>query len=155
MPGSTDLQCLRYADPIYALGQATNLLRRTRPFAGYALGRIGSVIAGQIERNHYLFCVTGDAPVGYMGWAMCAEDVARAWLHNERVPNFEECNGGDCWVGITFYSASRQATYRLARKCRKLYPGAKVFGIREYEDRHRSVEVINTGDTQQIAAVQS
>ena len=144
MSAESALKCRRFKDPVVAFGRAVNLLMRTQPFASYPFGKFSKVLLGQIQRGHYVFTIDGDTPVGYVGWAMCTEAVARAWLEEHRVPRYEECNGGDCWVGITFYAATREACFFQARHLRQRYPDAKAMGIRDYGERRRPAIARNT-----------
>ncbi len=137
------MDCRQLKDPVYALGCAVNLLRHRKPFASYHFGRLSSVLMGQIRRGHYVFTFDGKRPVGYAGWALCEEAVARAWIESRHVPSFEECNSGNCVVGITFYAETTEACRFMARYCRGLYPDAKVFGIRDYGGRERQMRIRN------------
>ena len=132
MDEANSLHCARLPDPVAALGTATNLLRRVRPFANYPFGRFANVLMGQILREHYVFTLAGDRPVGYVGWAMCSEETARHWVDGRHVPNFEECRSGPCWVGFTFFASTPEACWAQARWCRQQYPNTKVFAIRDY-----------------------
>jgi hemolysin-activating ACP:hemolysin acyltransferase len=138
------LSCGQFDDPVVALGQAVELLRRVQPFATYSFGRLSSVLSGEIKRQHYAFTFDGRTPVGYVGWALCDEPIARAWIEERYVPSFAECSDGDSWVGITFYAASKEICLFQARWCRARYPSLKVFGIRDYGSRSRRTEVKNT-----------
>lgn len=137
------MDCRQLKDPVYALGHAVNLLRHRKPFASYHFGRLSSVLMGQIRRGHYLFTFDGERPVGYAGWALCEEQVARAWIERRHVPSFAECDGGDCVVGITFYAETTEVCRFQARWCRGLYPGAKVYGLRDYGGRERQMRIRN------------
>jgi hemolysin-activating ACP:hemolysin acyltransferase len=137
------LICNQIADPALALGRAVDLLRRVEPFACYTFGKLSNVLMGEIKRQHYVFTFDGTRPVGYAGWALCDEVIARAWIDERYVPTFAECSNGDSWVGVTFFAASREACLFQARWCRAQYPGYKVFGIRDYGDRSRRSEVKN------------
>lgn len=143
MPAPPDLHCRQVDDPVLALGQAVNLLRRVQPFASYTFGRLANVLMGEIRRRHHVFTFDGKTPVGYAGWALCDEAIARAWIEERYVPTFAECSAGDSWVGITFYAASKEVCLLQARWCRAQYPGLKVFGIRDYGRRSRQSKVTN------------
>ena len=138
------MHCRQFDDPIIAFGQAVNLLRRVTPFASYSFGRFTNVLKGQIEREHYVFTMEEDRPIGYVGWALCAEDIARGWIEGRLVPSFAQCSTGDCWVGITLYASTTEVCFFQARWCRKRYPGLKVFGIRDYGSRRRSLQLVNS-----------
>ncbi|MGI9434595.1 MAG: toxin-activating lysine-acyltransferase [Geminicoccaceae bacterium] len=137
------LYCRQFEDPIHAFGQAVDLLRRTQPFASYTFGKLTNVLMGEIKRRHYVFTFDDRGPVGYAGWALCDEAIARAWIEERYVPNFAECSSGDSLVGITFYAAKAEVCFFQARWCREQYPGLKVFGIRDYGRRSRQSEVTN------------
>jgi hemolysin-activating ACP:hemolysin acyltransferase len=109
-------------------------LCKVPPFDGFNFGTFVRALSGQIHRGHYLFTVKDGDLAGYAGWAMCTEEVARAWVEGRRNPSFEECASGDCWVGMTFYAATREANFYQARRCRRLYPNCKVFWNRQYAD---------------------
>jgi hypothetical protein len=141
------LSCRQFDDPVVAIGQAVDLLRRVQPFASYTFGRLSSVLSGEIKRQHYVFTFDGETPVGYAGWALCDEPIARAWIEERHVPSFAECSNGDSWVGITFYAASKEICLFQARWCRARYPGLKVFGIRDYGRQSRRTEVKNAAPT--------
>ena len=126
------MECRRYTNKVFALGQAVNLLRDVPPFAGYQFDRIANVLIGQIRRNHYVFTIAGGRAAGYAGWALCEESVARAWIERRYVPSFEECLSGDCVVGITFHAQTPEVCRFQARWCRNLYPDAQILGIRDY-----------------------
>jgi len=109
-----------------------NFLLSVDPYASYRFGRFARTLAGQIERGHYLFAVRGKQIVGYVGWAMCEETVARAWVEGRHTPSFEECRGGDCTVLMTWHAVSRDVVMFLARELRKAYPNHKAIFSRQY-----------------------
>ncbi len=137
MAGRNDASLCQFADAAEALGRAVNLLQRVEPFASYHFGRFASVLQGQVRRRHYVFAVAERNPVGYAGWALCDEDVARAWLEWQRVPRMDECVDGACLLGLTFYAIDQRTCLLLSRYCRAQYPGKSVFGIRDTGDRER------------------
>ena len=143
VPTSLTMHCRQLEDPVLALGQAVNVLRRVEPFASYTFGRLANVLMGEIRRRHYVFTFDAEAPVGYVGWALCDEAIARAWIEERYVPTFAECAAGDSWVGITFYATTKEACLFQARWCRAQYPGLKVFGIRDYGRRSRQSKTRN------------
>jgi hemolysin-activating ACP:hemolysin acyltransferase len=144
VPGSVTMHCRQLEDHVVALGQAVNVLRRVQPFASYTFGRLANVLMGEIRRRHYVFTFDAETPVGYVGWTLCDEAIARAWIEERYVPTFAECSAGDSWVGITFYAATKEACLFQARWCRAQYPGLKVFGIRDYGRRSRQSKTKNT-----------
>lgn len=146
MAGHRDsVRCRQYRNGLYAFGMAVNLLRRSRPFSTYEFGKFSNVLMGEIQRKHYVFAISADRPVGYVGWALCNESIARAWVESRNVPTYRECMEGDCWVGITYYAESTPVCWTLARYCRNLYPELKVYGIRDYGGRERPTNLRNSG----------
>lgn len=137
------MHCRQFPDPVSALGQGVDLLRHHKPFSSYPFGRLSNVLMGQIRRGHYAFAFDEARAVGYAGWALCREPVARAWVERRHVPSFAECQAGDCVVGITFYAETTAVCRFLVRWCRNLYPDAKVFAIRDYGSRERPTQLRN------------
>jgi hypothetical protein len=109
--GPADLVCRRFKNPVFAFGAAVDLLRTHKPFLEAPFGAYASVLRGQIAREHYVFAVQNRMVVGYVGWALCNEDVALAWTQRRHAPKYKECLSGDCWVGLTYYAKSLHATF--------------------------------------------
>jgi hemolysin-activating ACP:hemolysin acyltransferase len=122
----------RFSDSFVAYAQAVNFLRPVDPYASYRFGGFAGTLAGQIERGHCLFAVRGNQVVGYVGWAMCTEEVARAWVEGRHTPSYEECNSGDCVVVMTWHAVSKGVVSFLARELRKVYPNRKAIFSRQY-----------------------
>jgi len=142
------MKCRQFKEPFQALGVVTNMLRRVTPYADYPFGKLSNVLMGQIRRGHYVFTIDDDGtPVGYVGWALCEEEVARKWMEGDYTPTSEECEDGDCGLVVTFYAANKKALLAQTRYCREKYPNIKVFGIRDYGDGDRLAEVYNRMDT--------
>ena len=135
----------RFEKESEALGCATLLLSGARPFEGMRFGGLARTLNGQIHRGHYLFAARGRKLVGYAGWALCAEEVGRAWAEGRYHLSHEESVDGNCFVGLTWYGESPRINFFLMRQCRTLYPGVKVFGRREYGDGRppRPMEWVN------------
>jgi hemolysin-activating ACP:hemolysin acyltransferase len=144
-PAAPPLESKRFEKPTEALGCATLLLSTARPFDRMRFGALARALNGQIHRGHYLFAAQGRRLVGYVGWALCTEEVGRGWAHGRYRPSHEDCLAGDCFVGLTWYGESPRITFFLMRRCRALYPGVKVFGRREYGDGRppRPMEWVN------------
>jgi hemolysin-activating ACP:hemolysin acyltransferase len=142
------LTCCQYDDPIYALGRAVELLRHRAPFVDYKFGTLSNVLMGQIRRGHFVFTEQEQTAIGYAGWALCDEDIARAWIRRERVPTYAQCESGNSWVGITFYAATKQVCFAQARWIREKYPNMKGFGLRDYGKRRRASTVVNRTPSQ-------
>ena len=128
-----------------ALGYAINLLQLHEPFAQTRFNELVSTLIGQVRRRHYVFTVQDEEPVGYAGWALCAGEVAEAWVEWQRVPSFAECVDGECFVGLTWFAATREANAFQTRHLRDLYPGAKVYWRRDLAAGPKVVRVLNKG----------
>src|SRR5258706_6359466 len=132
--GPADLVCRCFKNPVFAFGAAVDLLRTHKPFSEAPFGAYASVLRGQIAREHYVFAVQNKLVVGYVGWALCNEDVALAWTQRQHAPKYKECLSGDCWVGLTYYANSRHATFAMMGHIKLRYPGSKSYGLRPYQD---------------------
>ncbi|MCW9032895.1 MAG: toxin-activating lysine-acyltransferase [Rhodospirillales bacterium] len=142
------MKCRKLKEPFQALGVAINVLRRVSPYANYPFGKLSNVLMGQVRRGHYVFTFDDEGtPVGYVGWALCDEEIARKWMEGEYVPSSEECKNGDCGLVVTFYAANKEALLAQTRYCREKYPNIKVFGIRDYGNGDRLSEVFNRIDS--------
>jgi len=81
---------------------------------------------------------------GYIGWAECDQKVAEAWMERSYTPTFQECNGGDSCVLITFVSPGTTVTLHLIREARRLYPNRPIYFMREYDQgKKRKATVLN------------
>lgn len=142
---SASLKCLQHRSATQAYATTINLLRRVAPFSNYRFGTISTVLLSQIRRKHYVltYAIPEEKPVGYCGWALCEERIAKAWVEDGYVPSHEECMAGDCCVVATFYGASPAVTRFQARYVRNAYPNVKVYGRRDYGERLRPMQVRN------------
>ena len=152
MSSTSTLRAFQFIDPAETLGRAVNLLQAVHPFAGYDFGTFVRVLMGQIQRHHYLFTLSGDHPVGYVGWAMCTEQTARRWLDGGNTPTFDECRDGDCWLGLTWYAVNTQVCRSQTKLLRAIYPSQKLFGIRDYGPHRRSAMVLSRQPAQSLTS---
>jgi hemolysin-activating ACP:hemolysin acyltransferase len=142
--GNEPLVSRKLENRVMALGLATELLHTRPPFSNFKFGKLTGVIRGQIKRGHYLFTFRGKQPVGYIGWAECDQKIAEAWMERSYIPTFQECNGGDSCVLITFVSPGTTVTLHLIREARKLYPHRPIYFMREYGNgKKRKATVLN------------
>src|SRR5262249_58991386 len=126
--------CRRFKNPALAFGVVVDLLRPHKPFADAPFGTYASILRGQIARGHYVFAVKDGKVIGYVGWAICEEPIAKAWTQRRHAPRYAECLSGDCWVGLTYYAQSRHATFAMMGHIKRRYPGFKIYGLRRYID---------------------
>jgi hemolysin-activating ACP:hemolysin acyltransferase len=116
------MHCRVYHDPDLALGVACRYLRTKEPFRSYGFGGHTDLLLGQILRGHFSFIVDGDVIVGYVGWALCSEEVASDWMGGLRLPSYGECQSGDVLAIATFATNSLPAALYAARLLRNKYP---------------------------------
>jgi hemolysin-activating ACP:hemolysin acyltransferase len=140
------IRCIQFKDSYKALGLAISMLSKIEPYGQYRLNKLVPTLFGEIRRGHYAFAVRGEEVIGYSGWALCSQEVAREWVAGRYKPSYEECVGGICPVLVTFHSKHKAATWPLIRYMRSLYPGQEVFFTRDYAGRKsRDARVLNVG----------
>ncbi len=82
-----------------ALGMAVNYLMMKPAFAALRFGSGSQVLAGQIDRGHFAFCVDSTGRVrGFVGWALTTRDKAEAWADDRAELGFADSFTGDCVV---------------------------------------------------------
>lgn len=145
---SASLKCMQRQGDAKDYATTINLLRSVAPFANYKFGVFSTVLLSQIRRKHYVltYAMPEESPVGYFGWALCEERIAKAWVEDGYVPTHEECMAGDCFVVATFYGATPAVTRFQVRHVRKAYPNVKVYGRRDYGERLRPLRIRNLVD---------
>src|SRR5205085_11896204 len=126
----------RFQDRYVALGRIVSFLRDASPFTSYRFGAFVATVEGQIERGHYLAVLRDEEVVGYLGYALCDERIAQAWLEGRYVPTLDECRNGDVLVAMTMHTTSREVFAFLIREGRRLLPKVKTVFRRHYgQDR--------------------
>lgn len=106
------LRLVRPANPAAALGLATSHLMTKPAFAQLRFGAWSRVLVGQVNRGHYRLVMDGDHQVhGFLGWALCSEAAAEAWLAGRDLPS-AQAREGDC-VLFNAWSADTPAVHRL------------------------------------------
>jgi hemolysin-activating ACP:hemolysin acyltransferase len=118
------------ADADAAIGVAVSYIASRPPFGSYRADRLVGSIAGQVKRRHYAFAVRNGAVVGYVGWALCEPEVARAWIESGQPPAWDQCHQGDVVVPIVIIADDRQALRQLVTFFRKRYGGKTYLGRR-------------------------
>jgi hypothetical protein len=126
--------CRGFPRPLFALGAAIELLHSHQPFAAYPVIAFARTLRGQIARGHYLFAIRGGTLLGYVGWAICKEEIARAWVERRYVPTPAECSEGNTIFPQTYFSRENTATFALYGALRERYDGYNVYGLRQYRD---------------------
>lgn len=131
----TELQIMRHSNPHYAMGLACEILRSQPPYSDFKFGPFCGSLLGQIQREHYFFTTQGKKILGYAGWALTTEAVAEKVLNENYSPTNEECINGECWLGLTFYAATKEVCLFQSRQLRLRYPNVKVYFRRIYPDK--------------------
>lgn len=88
-------QALRNNSPHLAAGIAMGLMMGHPAFGNRTFGGIAQLIAGHVNRGHYLIVFRDGRPAGFVGWALTDEPAAQAWLDGDgsKVGNGQ---AGDC-----------------------------------------------------------
>lgn len=131
----------RVQDANAALGLAATYVASHAPFGSYRADKLVGSLAGQIRRGHYAFAVRDGAVVGYVGWALCPPDIARAWIEQGRAPAFEQSLEGDVVVPIIVVADERTALRQLADHVRRQHGGKLYMGRRVL----REANAVRTG----------
>lgn len=134
-----NIEIIRYKDHSFCLGAALNILRRSHIYRRMKLGGVVDMLMGQIKRNHFCFLVKDNTIIGYCGWALCQPSIAKLWITEKYLPNYDECLVGSAVVIATLYCEDKQGLYDLKSLFKKTYPNNNIFGMRNYTNHKRSV----------------
>lgn len=130
-----EVVCRQHRYDVAAIGMAVELLHDVHPFREMTAHELIATIIGQVRRKHYVLAVEGEEVIGYVGWALSSEAVAKGWAEGRHRPSYDECEGGDCVILMMWYAESAAATRRLAKYLRREYPGHRFYGRRMKQDR--------------------
>lgn len=129
------LRAVREQDRARALGLAVSYLMTKPAFAKLPFGHWSRILAGQINRGHYLFVARGNEIVGFFGWALTTEDKAELWLAGTREPTAEECRDGDCILINAWEAIDDNVQKFVVEKFRQVILGKRlIYGKRFYDD---------------------
>ncbi|MGO4387072.1 hypothetical protein AB4Y85_06005 [Microvirga sp. 2YAF29] len=113
-----------------AIGFAVTYVAAHQPFGAYRADKLIGSIVGQIHRGHYAFAVENGVIVGFIGWALCSPDIARAWIEEGQAPRSEQCLAGDVAVPVFIVSNQKPALRALVKYARELYRGKRYLARR-------------------------
>ena len=130
-----EVVCRQHANEATAMGMVIELLYDVPPFGDMTARELMGTIIGQIRRKHYVLAVQDEQVIGYVGWALSTESIAKGWAEGRHRPTYEESLDGDCVILMMWYAQSAAATRQLARYLRRIYPGRRFYGRRMKEDR--------------------
>ena len=123
----------------YSLGLALDLLRRSDLYYKMEAGKLVGMLMGQMKREHYCFLLQNGNVMGYCGWALCEESIARKWINKEYIPSYSECMNGNVLVIVTLSTSKSKGLYYLKSVFKELYPAHLIYGMRNYISHNRPV----------------
>ncbi|MGH6736812.1 MAG: toxin-activating lysine-acyltransferase [Methyloceanibacter sp.] len=124
---------MRPQNAAYALGLAVNYLMASPAFARQPFGHWSGVLAGQINRGHYLFAVEDRKVVGFLGWSFAGKNAAEAWLAGRAVPASDDSRSGEIMLINAWQADSDDARRFLLHQARMI--GRHCSAV--YAKRHR------------------
>jgi hemolysin-activating ACP:hemolysin acyltransferase len=148
------LEARTFDNAATALGIAASYLMTRPAFARLAFGHWTRVLAGQINRGHYVFVYQDDDVVGFAGWALASAQDAEAWLDGDSGSPPNGGRDGDCIV-VNAWAASTPAAHRvLVDHVHRVAAGKRaVYAKRIYRDRRsRPLRRVNQFAQQHSAA---
>lgn len=130
-----EIECRQHPNDATSIGMVVELLHEVPPFSDMTARELTGTVIGQIRRGHYVLAVQDERVIGYVGWALASEEIAKGWAEGRHRPTYEESMDGDCVILMMWYAQSAAATRRLARFLRRLYPGYRFYGRRMKDGR--------------------
>ncbi|MCP4381929.1 MAG: toxin-activating lysine-acyltransferase [Hyphomicrobiales bacterium] len=125
----------RFADPTSAFGLAASYMMTMPAFSQLPFGYWSRALAGQIDRNHYVFVRNEDAVIGFAGWAFANTEEADAWLVGRHDPSLDGGGAGDALLVSTWIGSTPTAHHMLLRHMRWVGRNKRaVYFKRRYRD---------------------
>jgi hemolysin-activating ACP:hemolysin acyltransferase len=119
----TDIEGLAAVTPenrTFALGLAVNYLMTSPSFARQPFGHWSRVLAGQINRGHYLFAVENSKVVGFLGWSFAPKDKAEDWLTGRAGIASDDSQAGEIMLINAWQADSRKVVQFLLDQARRI-----------------------------------
>lgn len=100
------------------------------------------MLAGQVNRRHFLFAVEDGRIVGFVGWALATREKAEAWLTQGIDLSFEDSKAGEMVLANAWKASSPAANRFLVQAFRhvirdkqtiymkRFYPDGRVRRVR-------------------------
>jgi hemolysin-activating ACP:hemolysin acyltransferase len=133
-PGRLEARSLD--NPAAALGVAASYLMTRPAFARLTFGHWTRVLAGQVNRGHYVLVYEDGDVVGFAGWALASAEGAQAWLDGGADSTAEDGRTGDCIVVSAWAASTPEAHRVLVDHVRRVAAGKRaVYARRTYRDR--------------------
>jgi len=115
-------------------------------FARLLFGEWSRTLANQAGRGHQLFVVDDDEQVlGYLGWALTHEPLAKQWLQGQSPLTDDQCRGGDCVLINAWAADSGQAERLLLAAAREIVQEPTRCPLSQIA-RHRSGPALEKND---------
>ncbi len=120
--GEPELTAWRPSDPAAALGLAVDYLGRKPAFARLQFGEWSRTLYYQVSRKHYLFVIDRQrAVLGFLGWALTANELAETWIDGRSGLRNDECLTGDIVIINAWAADTPAAQQFLVETGRKLF----------------------------------
>lgn len=116
-----------------SLGLVVDYVSDKEPFASYRVRPLIRVLRKQLSQQYNLAALDGEKLVGYLGWAICTEASAEAWLNASGPLVHSAPDDVAVAVLTSVISDSKDATRRMIRGARELNKGRVVYFARDYE----------------------
>lgn len=127
-------QALRNKSPHLAAGIAMGLMMGHPAFANRTFGGIARLIAGHVNRGHYLIVFRDGRPRGFVGWALTDEAAAQAWLDGDG-SRIGDGTQGDCVLLNIWVTDGPDMNTFLVKTLRNLLSDKRrLFARRIYPD---------------------
>lgn len=134
---SGPVRIIQLAGTFEAFGMVVDYLSRTQPFSSFELGAFAAAVRNQLGQGHHFAAMAGSEMVGYAGWLLTSDAVARAWVESNgpllRLPAEQATAAALTTVAVT----DPAATLRLIRGARELNKGKRVYFKRGSEGQDR------------------
>jgi hemolysin-activating ACP:hemolysin acyltransferase len=117
-PQTGHFAAIRPKNAAFALGLAVNYLMLSPAFARQPFGHWSRVLAGQINRGHYLFAIDNQKVVGFLGWSFAGKSSADDWLAGHASIPSDESRSGEIMLINAWQAKSRDALRFLLHQAR-------------------------------------
>lgn len=135
----------RDTDPYAALGRAAMLLMAHDSFGTLPFRQVTALLAGQVNRGHYLFVSRNGQQTGFVGWAFCSEAAGEAWITTHDTRLIGDGRGGACVAFNSWLTDGQDMNSFLVGQLRELFRDKSLLvARRRYADgRSRPVRLRN------------
>lgn len=117
-PAAPIFRTIKPTNPHLALGMAVEFLMVDPAFGKLGFGHWSRVLAGQINRGHFMFVAEGGRIVAFAGWALATRANAEAWLSNRRDLSYADSLAGEVVVLNAWKATTTAAHHYLVAALR-------------------------------------